>query len=71
MNQWLDPGQLEPEEPDEPELLRRNDYQTQLQRMNRRFVVAMAAAIRAGLECPPRVGIDQTPGTKSPLYLWR
>jgi hypothetical protein len=68
MNQWLDPGQLEPEEPEEPELPRRYDYQTQLQRMNRRFVVAMAAAIRAGLERPPRVGIDPTPGTKSPLY---
>jgi hypothetical protein len=40
-----------------------------LQRMNRRFVAAMAAAIRAGLEQPPRVGIDRTPGTKSPMYL--
>jgi len=74
MNQVLDPRQLEPEEPEEPEEQQpygRSDYQTELRRLNKRFVVAMAAAIRAGLERPPRVGIDRTPGTKSPLYLWR
>ena len=72
MNQMLDPRQLEPEEPVEPEeqqLYGRSDYQTELRRVNRRFVVVMAAAIRAGLERPPRIGIDPTPGTKSPLYL--
>jgi hypothetical protein len=37
--------------------------------MNDRFVAAMAAAIRAGLEHPPGVGIDRTPGTKNPSYL--
>ena len=68
MNRWLDPRQLEPEEPDEPELLG-SDYQTRLQLMDRKFVAAMVAAIRAGLERPPRVGIHRTPGTKSPLYL--
>jgi hypothetical protein len=71
MNQMLDPEQLEPEEPEEQHLYGRSDYQTALRRVNRKFVVAMAAAIRAGLERPPRVGIDPTPGTKSPLYLWR
>ena len=74
MNKWLDPEQLEPEEPDEPEeqpLYGRSYYQTELRRVNTRFVAAMAAAIRAGLERPPRVGIDRTPGTKNPLYLWR
>jgi hypothetical protein len=35
--------------------------------MNERFVAAMGAAIRARCEHPPRVGIDQTPGTKNPL----
>ena len=38
-----------------------------LQRMNERYIAAMAAAIRARLERPPRVGIDRTPGTKKPL----
>jgi hypothetical protein len=72
MDEWLDPGQLEPEEPEEPQLLSsKSDHQSRLQVMNKRFVAAMAAAIRAGLERPPRVGIDPTPGTKSPLYLWR
>ena len=69
MNQWLDPEQLEPDEPEDPHgLVGRVDYQS-LRRMNTSFVAAMAAAIRAGLERPPRVGIDRTPGTKSPLYL--
>jgi hypothetical protein len=39
----------------------------QLVEMNERFIAAMAAAIRAGLERPPRVGIDRRPGTKNPL----
>jgi hypothetical protein len=69
MDEWLDPEQLEPEEPEEQQLYGRSDYQTALRRVNRRFVAAMAAAIRAGLEQPPRVGIDRTPGTKSPMYL--
>jgi hypothetical protein len=38
----------------------------ELAQMNTRFITAMAAAIRAGLERPPRVGIDSTPGTKNP-----
>jgi hypothetical protein len=40
-----------------------------LEEMNYKFVVAMAAAIRAGLERPLRVGIDRTPGTKNPSYV--
>ena len=69
MNQWLDPEQLEPDEPEDPHgPVGRVDYQS-LRRMNTSFVAAMAAAIRAGLERPPRVGIDRTPGTKNPLYL--
>jgi len=40
----------------------------QLLEMNAKFIAAMAAAIRAGLEHPPRVGIDRTPGTKNPSY---
>jgi hypothetical protein len=43
----------------------------QLQEMNARFIAAMSAAIRAGFERPPRVGIDPTPGTKSPTYYVR
>ena len=69
MDEWLDPGQLEPEEPKEPQLPGILDQQSRLQLINGKFVDAMAAAIRAGLERPPRVGIDRTPGTKSPLYL--
>ena len=68
MNQWLDPEQLEPDEPEDPRLVGRVDYQS-LRRMNTSFVAAMAAAIRAGLERPPRVGIDRTPGTKNPSYV--
>ena len=45
--------------------------EAELQQMNDRFVAAMAAAIRARLERPPRVGIDPTPGTKNPSYLSR
>ena len=41
----------------------------ELEEMNRSFVKAMAAAIRAGLEHPARVGIDRTPGTKNPSYV--
>ena len=40
----------------------------QLLEMNAKFIAAMAAAIRAGLEHPPRVGIDSTPGTKNPSH---
>ena len=38
----------------------------ELYKMNAEFIAAMAAAIRAGLERPPRVGIDPRPGTKNP-----
>jgi hypothetical protein len=72
MNEWIDPEKLEPGEPAEVRHLGSFPYlQAELQRMNERFVRAMAAAIRAGLERPARVGIDRTPGTKSPLYHWR
>jgi hypothetical protein len=37
--------------------------------MTTKFVAAMAAAIRAGEERPPRVGVDRTPGTKKPRYV--
>ena len=40
-----------------------------LKRMSTRFVAAMAAAIRAGRERPPQVGVDRTPGTKKPRYV--
>jgi hypothetical protein len=40
----------------------------QLFEMNANFIAAMAAAIRTGLERPPRVGIDSTPGTKNPSH---
>jgi hypothetical protein len=40
-----------------------------LEEMNQRYVAAMAAAIRTGLERPPRVGIDRTPGTKNPSHV--
>jgi hypothetical protein len=36
---------------------------------NARFVAAMAAAIRAGDERPPRVGIDTRPCTRHPVVL--
>jgi hypothetical protein len=53
----------------EPDRLGSSPYSTaQLQLMNERFVAAMAAAIRAGLERPPRVGIDQRPGTKIAFF---
>ena len=42
---------------------------TELEVMSRNFITAMAAAIRAGKEHPPRVGIDQTPGTRNPRYV--
>jgi hypothetical protein len=42
---------------------------TELEVMTRNFIAAMAAAIRAGKERPPRVGIDQTPGTRNPRYV--
>jgi hypothetical protein len=41
----------------------------ELHRRNAKFIAAMAAAIRAGLERPPQVGIDRTPGTKNPLWV--
>jgi hypothetical protein len=64
MNQWLDLGTLRLGELDH---LGSSPYSmAQLQQMNDRFVAAMAAAIRAGLERPSRVGIDRTPGTKNP-----
>ncbi len=67
MNQWLDLDTLKLAEPDH---LGSSPYSTaQLQLMNERFVAAMAAAVRAGLERPPRVGIDQRPGTKNPSYV--
>ena len=70
MNDWIDPEKLEPVELKELRNLGSFAYlQTELQRMNARFIRAMAAAIRAGLERPPRVGIDRTPGTKKPSYL--
>jgi hypothetical protein len=44
----------------------------QLVEMNAKFIAAMAAAIRARLERPPRVGIDRRPGTKNPsIYVDR
>ena len=42
---------------------------TELEVMTRNFIAAMAAAIRAGKERPPRVGVDQTPGTRNPRYV--
>jgi hypothetical protein len=70
MNDWIDPEKLEPEEPVEVRHLGSFSYlQTELERMNARFIKEMAAAIRAGLERPPRIGIDRTPGTKKPSYL--
>ena len=42
---------------------------TELEVMSRNFIAAMAAAIRAGKERPPRVGVDQTPGTRNPRYV--
>jgi hypothetical protein len=43
--------------------------ENELRTMSRRFIAAMAAAIRSGEERPPRVGIDQTPGTKKPRFV--
>jgi hypothetical protein len=42
---------------------------TELKGMGRRFIAAMTAAIRAGQERPPRIGIDRTPGTKKPHFV--
>jgi hypothetical protein len=42
---------------------------TELEVMSRNFIAAMAAAIRAGKERPPRVGIEQKPGTRNPRYV--
>jgi hypothetical protein len=39
-----------------------------LYEMNAKFITAMVHAVRAGLERPPRVGIDPTPGTKRPSW---
>jgi hypothetical protein len=41
----------------------------QFSEMNAKFIGAMAAAIRAGLERPPRVGVDPRPGTKNPSFV--
>ena len=67
MNERIDLDKLEPSE-----LRNLGSFpylKAELQQMNERFVAAMVAAIRAGLERPPRVGIDQTPGTKKPSYV--
>jgi hypothetical protein len=61
-------GKSECVEPNRVEYLVSWDPKDELQLMNGKFVAAMAAAIRAGLERPPRIGIDRTPGTKKPLY---
>ena len=67
MNQRIDHEELEPQE---VRHLGNSPYtDTDLDRMNDRFAAAMAAAIRAGLERPPRVGIDRTPGTKNPSHV--
>jgi len=67
MNQRMDHDKLEPQEVRHLGSLPYTD--AELDRMNDRFVAAMVAAIRAGLERPPRVGIDLTPGTKKPSYV--
>jgi hypothetical protein len=67
MNQQIDHDKLQPQEVRHIGSLPYTD--DELDRMNDRFVAAMAAAIRAGLERPPRVGIDLTPGTKNPSYV--
>lgn len=67
MNERIDVDKLEP-----GELRNLGSFpylRAELQEMNDRFVAAMAAAIRAGLERPPRIGIDRTPGTKNPNYV--
>ena len=67
MNERIDLDKLEPSE-----LRNLGSFpylKAELQQMNERFVAAMVAAIRAGLERPPRVGIDLTPGTKKPSYV--
>jgi hypothetical protein len=67
MNQWIGQDKLEPYEVRHLGSLPYTD--AELDRMNDRFVAAMAAAIRAGLERPPRVGMDCTPGTKNPCHV--
>jgi hypothetical protein len=67
MNQRIDLDNLKP-----GDLLNLGSWpysRAELEEMNQRFIKAMAAAIRAGLERPPRVGIDRTPGTKNPAYV--
>jgi hypothetical protein len=69
----VSPKKLEQGEAVEPKELRDLSslpyLKGELQRMNDRFIAAMAAAIRARLERPPRVGIDLTPGTKNPSHV--
>jgi len=69
MNQRIDHDKLGPQEVRHLGSLPYTE--SELDRMNDRFVAAMAAAIRAGLERPPRVGIDRTPGTKNPYLRMR
>ena len=67
MNQRIDPDNLKP-----GELHNLGSWpysRADLEEMNQRFIKAMAAAIRAGHERPPRVGIDRTPGTKNPSHV--
>ena len=66
MNEWIVPEKIKPEQRDLGSL---PYLKAQLQEMNAGFVAAMAAAIRAGLERPPRIGIDRVPGTKNPSYV--
>jgi hypothetical protein len=67
MNQRIDPNKLKAVEL--PDLGSWSYSPTKLEEMNWKFIRAMAAAIRAGLERPPRVGIDPVPGTKNPSYV--
>jgi hypothetical protein len=67
MNQRIDLNKLRPGEVHD--LGSWTYSRAKLEEMNYKFVVAMAAAIRAGRERPLRVGIDRTPGTKSPTYI--
>ena len=67
MNQRIDPDNLKP-----GELHNLGSWpysRADLEEMNQKFIKAMAAAIRAGHERPPRVGIDRTPGTKNPSHV--
>jgi hypothetical protein len=67
MNQSINPNKLKAVELPDPGGWLYSP--TTLEEMNWKFVRAMAAAIRAGLERPPRVGIDPLPGTKNPSFV--